>query len=486
MNTRVPFVLDGDLLQVMRGFNPWWRSGTFTVKPYHRVAFYEAQRWLARSDVHRAVMLSGARRVGKTTILYQLVADALEHGRAPRTCLYLSFDHPLLKLADMARLVDLFRSQVAAGAEDILLLLDEVHYASDWAAWLKLVVDAMPHAQIVATGSASTLVWGHAQESGAGRWVDVTIPTLSFYEYAHLRNLPYPELPPKAIPTQLAKLGKAQTEEILNLCLPLRPHLGNYLLQGGFPEAAQVSDLETAQQLVREDVVDRVLKRDMTALFGIRSVLELERLFVYLCLHSGGILAQERIATQLGVTRPTVGNLLAALEAANLIFRCPPVAVGGKKVLKPRVKVYLADPSIRGSVLLRGEESLQDPAEAGLIVETAVYQHVRAFYYPRKMSVGYWRSGEAKEVDVVVHLPPAWTVAIEVKYREGVMDRHAGLDALGAAMDLSSRLIVTKHPNQFGLLSPDGPFQIPAFLFLYLMGHAERRAVDDPALGRRL
>ncbi len=486
MSGTSPFVQDGDLLQVMRGFNPWWQAGEVPApKQYRRVAFYEAQRWLTRADVRRAVMLSGARRVGKTTILHQLADDALGEGLAPRHCLYLSFDHPLLKLADMARLVDLFRSQVAGGAEEILLLLDEVHYASDWSSWLKWVVDTLSRARVVATGSASTLLRGQGQESGAGRWLEVSVPTLSFYEYAHLCNLAVPDLPRSIVPTRLPDLRPSQAEEILNLCLPLRPHLPRYLLQGGFPESAMVTDLDSAQRIVREDVVDRVLKRDMTALYGIRSVLELERLFVYLCLHSGGILAQEPVATQLGITRPTLGKLLAALEAANLNFRCLPIDLGGKKALKPRTKVYLADPSIRGAVLLKGEEALLDPVEAGLIVETAVFQHIRAFYYPRRMSVGYWRGGDDREVDVVVHLPPSWTTAVEVKYREDVSGQTRGLDALAASTPLSARLMVTKHPSQFGPLSPAGTFQIPAFLFLYLMGHAERRAVDEPGLLRR-
>ena len=72
--------------------------------------------------------------------------------------------------------------------------------------------------------------------------------------------------------------------------LPLTGHFHDYLLRGGFPEPALTDGLTRCQRLLREDIVDKVLKRDMTAFYGVRRVLEIERLFLYLCYHDGGIL----------------------------------------------------------------------------------------------------------------------------------------------------------------------------------------------------
>ena len=107
--------------------------------------------------------------MGKTTILHQLAQSALSGGLPARRCLYLSFDYPLLKLAPPDRLVDLYRSQVADGASEVLLLLDEIQYAADWAAWLKWLVDQHPQARVATTGSASTVLRVQGQDSGAGR-----------------------------------------------------------------------------------------------------------------------------------------------------------------------------------------------------------------------------------------------------------------------------------------------------------------------------
>ena len=83
-----------------------------------------------------------------------------------------------------------------------------------------------------------------------------------------------------------------------------------------------------------------MLKRDMTALFGVRNINELEKLFIYLCLHSGGIVAIKTCADALGTSPTTVANHLTLLEQANLIYRLPPQSrvekdTEGKKQVLP-------------------------------------------------------------------------------------------------------------------------------------------------------
>ncbi|HKV12192.1 MAG TPA: DUF4143 domain-containing protein, partial [Thermoanaerobaculia bacterium] len=132
-----------------------------------------------------------------------------------------------------------------------------------------------------------------------------------------------------------------------------------------------------AQKLLREDIVDKVLKRDMTALFGVRRVLELERTFLYLCLHDGGLLDLQGLCTQLGLKKPTVSRFIDLLEAAHLIYRLPPYGYG-MEILRGKVKVYLADPAIAGSVLLKGRTLLEDERRLGAAAETAFFKHVFA------------------------------------------------------------------------------------------------------------
>jgi predicted AAA+ superfamily ATPase len=472
------------VLRVLMGFNPWWVTGEVARenrKPVRRLAFYEARKILSHKSLRRVVLLSGARRVGKTTVLYQLIENLLAAGTPSNSILYVSFDHPVLKFYTMGELLALFQETIALEDERLHLFFDEVQYTADWDKWVKTLYDQHPYYQIVATGSASPILAAKATESGVGRWVSVRVPTLSFYEYVELKQLKEtPSLAGVTKPTELHRKSKQELATLMRALYVLEKHFGRYLLVGGFPEIALTGDIAFAQRLMREDIVDKVLKRDMTALFGVRNVAELEKVFLYLCFHSGGIIVQDTIAKEIGVSRPTAANYLELLIQANLIYISNPVEIGGKKLLKARPKVYLADAAIRNAVLLLGNEVLTDPDEMGVLVETSVFKHIHSFYYPERPAVGYYRDPKTqKEIDIVVSFPVG-KILIEVKYREDAAIRpdEAIVDL---ARDKETRaIIVTKRSSDFGVLEYDTRFpmvKIPAFAFLYLLGHAERKAV---------
>ena len=277
-----------------------------------------------------------------------------------------------------------------------------------------------PDTQVVATGSASPALIKGNQESGAGRWTVIQVPTMSFYEYCEILNLDRPELPKNFKATQMLHMTQQDRTRIMMQLSKVQNHFNRYLQVGGFPELALADNDLMAQQVMREDVVDKVLKRDLPSLYNIRNATELERIFLYLCNVSSEIVSIEAIAKELsGVSRPTVENYIQYLESANLIYQSWPVDMAGKRVLKAKPKIYIADAAIRNAVLM-DDSLLTDPVEMGKIVETAVYKHVAAFYYQKATSVGYFRGGKKnKEIDIVVDYHNAGNILIEVKYREG-------------------------------------------------------------------
>lgn len=476
----MPLISDEQLLSLLFNINKWWTTGKFPEaehKETKRFAFYEAKKYLFNPKLRRAVLLIGLRRVGKTTVLYQLIEDLLEKGIPAKNILYVSFDHPMIKVCTMEHILDVYKNNVAQG-EELYLFFDEIHYAEEWNLWLKTLVDHNPHYKIAATGSASPLLSVQGAETGVGRWVDIKIPALSFYEYCELRKVPLPLLPADIKPTQLHTVKRAELADIMQASSGLLPHFHRYLLIGGFPELALLDDLTLSQKLLREDIVDKVLKRDMTAIYNIRNVNELEKLFIFLCLQSGNIITVQSLSRELGASRPTVENYIKLLSMANMIYISDLVANTGKKALKSRPKIYLADAAIRNAVLLKDESILADPNEMGMIVETAVYKHVAAFYYNQQPKVGYWRGNKKdKEIDVVVALPNGKKILIEVKYRE-TSDISAADGIVTEAGDKNNfAIVVTKKPDDYGFLSVPAAnpvIKIPAFVFLFLLGHAER------------
>lgn len=474
-----------ELVAVLAQFNPWWRDEAIADLPaWRRAASRELHSWMTAPPAPRAVLLSGARQIGKTTLMLQSIDTLLRAGVPKANILYATFDHPVLKLAGIDAVLEAWREREPRLDGLEYLFLDEAQFIRDWGTWVKHQVDFHKDRRIAFTGSAMPLVEA-GQESGVGRWHTIRLTTLSFYEYLQIKNLSLPPLPQLRSLRELFDWPHASFYRTSEAASAYVGHFHEYLVRGGFPQTAQVDSITQAQRLLREDIIDKVLKRDMTALFGVRRVLDLEHTFLYLCLHDGGLLDMVDLCTNLEVKRPTAQNFIELLEATHLIYRLPPYGYG-KDVLRARFKIYLADAAIAPAVMLKGKTILEDASALGVATETAVFKHLFARYYAQNVRFTYWRGKKDREVDLVAEVNGE-IIPFEVKYRA----QHTGLRELKGLIDLceqkqiSRGYVITKSLDDFGLLTglpqstpqaqqaPTQIMRIPAPLLCYWMGATE-------------
>ena len=473
-----------ELIAVLGQYNPWWRDGRVGDLPkWRRAAFAKVLSWMTHPPASRALLVSGARQVGKTTLLLQTIEALIESGVPPGKILYATFDHPLVKLAGLDGLLNLWREIEPARDGTEYLFLDEIQYTKDWQTWLKHQVDFQKHRRIAVTGSATPLV-AEGQESGVGRWHTLPLATLSFYEYLQIKQISVPGLPPVGSLSQLFDWTPAQFVRVVEDARSLVAHFHEYLLRGGFPQTAVVDSITQAQKLLREDIVDKVLKRDMTALFGVRRVLELEQTFLYLCMHDGGLLDMTALCSSLEVKKPTANNFITLLENTHLIHRLAPFGYG-KEILRARYKVYLADAAIAPSVMLKGKSLLEDNAALGVAVETAFFKHVVTRYYSQNVAFNYWRGKKDREVDIIASVEGR-LVPFEVKYRsdETGLGSLRGMQQFCAERKVQRGYVITKEASDFSVL-PLGEagggasvVKIPAPLACYWLGRSEVENAD--------
>ncbi|BBL58859.1 ATP-binding protein [Methylomonas koyamae] len=470
-----------ELIAVLAQFNPWWRGEPIADLPdWQRAASRELSRWINHPPVHRAILLSGARQVGKTTLLLQQIDALLKQGVPAANILYATFDHPVLKLAGIEAVLEAWREREPRVDGSEFLFLDEAQFIRDWGTWVKHQIDFNKQRRIVFTGSVMPLVEAD-QESGVGRWHTIRLTTLSFYEYLQIKQVQLPALPPLKSLTELFDWTPPQFYRAQEIAAPYVGHFHEYLIRGGFPQTAQVDSITQAQRLLREDIIDKALKRDMTALFGVRRILDLEHTFLYLCMHDGGLLNITDLSSNLEVKRPTAQHFIELLEACHLIYRLPPFGYG-KDVLKGRFKIYLADAAIAPAVLLKGKSIIDDSAALGVATETAVFKHLFARYYSQNVRFTYWHGKKDREVDLVAEIG-SQLIPFEVKYRA----QHTGARELKGLIELCEQkkiargYVVTKSLDDFGLMAGlpqtgDTASQImrlPAPLLCYWMGAAE-------------
>lgn len=169
--------------------NPWW-DGPFNDPSgqWPRRAYYGALAQLVRQPVRRAVILLGARRVGKTTLLRQLIADAND-ARDLGPVLFASVDAPTysgLSLEDLLLLFEELHPQALHAPR--LAIFDEIQYLPDWERHLKDLVDRYPQTRFIASGSAGAALKRRSTESGTGRFTDFELPPLTFAEFLDFRG----------------------------------------------------------------------------------------------------------------------------------------------------------------------------------------------------------------------------------------------------------------------------------------------------------
>lgn len=462
--------------QLLTQYNPWWNNGGHVeeVPQVYRRAYNETLQTLNHREIRRFVILTGARRVGKTTIMKQVIDRLLTEGVPPQHILYLSFDNPMLKLLGFRRVIEAYDQYIAPG-EQKYMFLDEIQYAEDWSLWLKTLYDTRPGLRVVATGSASPSIEKGASDSGVGRWRLLRMPTLTFREYCDILQI-HPACRNQQFSLEeLAGMQEEDLRELMQSAGDMQAHWNHYMAQGGFPELLRVSSTAQAQMVLREDVVDKVLKRDVPSLFDVRNTLQLEKIFLYLCLHSGSIINMAAMCSALGgVSLPTLQRYIEYLRDANLIYTCPNINKSGKKGLSAQEKIYVADVSLRHATLMTDPRMVCD-SELGSMVESIVYKHLM-YAYGSRYRLGYLRlpGRDKPEVDFALAHPAGGNLLCEVKYKnDSSITRHDAIAALSAAPETKAAFLITRQPGDYGtdtILPQAKPIiRIPAATFCYLL-----------------
>ena len=399
----------------MRAENPWWGGGEIRAdyRALNPRAYFERFAHLVEeTGVHRAVVLMGPRRVGKTVLLHHVIARLLAGGGyGSRDVGYISLDHPLYTRLSIEEAADEIRRASENPDGPRILILDEIQYLADWERHLKVFVDTHPGVKCVVSGSAAAALRLKSMESGAGRFTDFLLPPLTFHEYLDLRGVdgliecrPKHDEPDK---------HDYRTDDLAGL----NRHFVDYLNFGGYPEAVSSPAIRSdPARYIGADIVDKVLLRDLPSLYGIQDVQELNALFMTLAYNTAGELSLDALSQQSGVSKPTIRRYLEYLEAAFLIKVVHRVDRNARRFKRAnRFKVYVTTPALRCALF--GPVS-EDDAEMGRLAETAVFAqwfHTDDLY---RLYYGRWRKSE---VDIVylgsgIRQEPRWCV--EVKWSD--------------------------------------------------------------------
>ena len=265
-----------------------------------------------------------------------------------------------------------------------------------------MLTEAHQDTRFIASGSAAALNL-KIQESRTCRFTDFFLPPLIFAEFLVFRGV------------ESALITTHAHGPTLRYVMPeihrLNEALVSYLNFGYYPEAVLNETIQRdTQRFLCRDTIDKVLLRDLTSLYGIQDIQELNRRFTTTAYHSGQEISLDCLAQSSGIAKNTISKHLDYLEAAFLVVRMRRIDETGKSFKHMRnFKVYLTNRPMRAELLT---PMRYGDAPMGGKVETAIIS--QSFHSKLMSNVHHarWKKGRRdREVDLV-QVDPATTKTV--------------------------------------------------------------------------
>jgi predicted AAA+ superfamily ATPase len=311
--------------ELLYQYNPWWEESfkNENVKPREKY-LVELRKYL---DFKQIIILTGLRRVGKTTLMKLIIEELIAKGIDSTHILYVSLDDYLLHKSNILEIVNEFRQVHKIKIEEkIYLFLDEVTYKEDFHVQLKNIYDSQNTKLFVASSSASML--RDKKASLTGRAITLEIKPLDLEEYLFFNGITI-----KKRDKQLYKT-----------------HFLEYCKVGGLPENVLNPNREYLMNLV-----DDIIQKDITAFHAIKNHQIVRDYFTLLMERSGKQLSINKIGKILSISPDTSKRYLSFFESTYLIHLLPRWGKTNQKLLSAK-KIYASDLGIKH--MFMGERDL--------------------------------------------------------------------------------------------------------------------------------
>ncbi len=324
------------------------------------------------TNVPKIVSVIGARRVGKTFMLFDLIQQLRQEIPVDRL-VYLNFEDDRLFPLQLTDLDDLLRAYYELyplnKQETVYFFLDEVQEVPNWEKFVRRLSDT-ENCRIYLTGSSSKLLSRELATALRGRTLSYESFPLSFKEFLNFQGLQF----------------DTNTSEGQALA---KHHLRKYMKQGGFPELLALP--EYLHQRTINDYIDLMLYRDLVERFNIKNPSLLKHLMKYLFTNTANLLSTNKLYNDLksqgfAVGKNTVYDYITYLEEAFAIFSVQKWSRSPRKQMMNPNKIYTLDPSYKYAMSLS--------EDTGRVFENTVYlalkrQFSEVHYFAEKQEVDF-------------------------------------------------------------------------------------------------
>ena len=308
-----------EIQEILKLLNPWWKENLISqelARPYKREIFPKISGLI---NYRQIVILSGLRRVGKTTLLYQIIELLIKKINSKKI-LYFNFDK---KVEEIIEILESYQKLVNINwkKEKMFVFLDEITRLNEWATKLKMLYDAFPNLKFFISSSGSLSLEEEAIKNLGGRYFIFNIKPLSFKEYLELKNK-------KNMLKEASLFEKEIKEEI-----------ESYLLRS-FPEIVNWEDELLIKDYLRSTIIDRIVKSDLLDRFKNLNKDLLENLLKLFYSEPGIYLDYDGLSKNMKISKKTLIKHIYYLEFSYLIKRIRNFRVSTLSSLRKLQRVY--------------------------------------------------------------------------------------------------------------------------------------------------
>lgn len=366
----------------------------------------------------RVIVITGMRRVGKTTTLVWLIDQVLSENKLfldlERADLRAVFNEPNYETA-----YRYFINQGLNSEAPMFIALDEIQYVPNLPSVIKYLYDKY-RIKFLLTGSSSYYLKNQFTQSLAGRKTVFEMFPLSFGEFLDFRG----ESWRKRDSWQEMLFDPHEFER-------LKGGYDEFVHFGGLPNVV-LEPKEKNKWALLSDIFQSYIQIDVQSLADFRKINELQKVIAALAARIGNKIDLTKISQIAGISRPTLNEYLEFLEKTYIIHRLP--AFGGpEKGITLGKKLYFLDNGIAGIIARIGE---------GALFENAIHNQLRSYG-----NLAYYAEGSKYEIDFISTRPNASACALEVKVHPTETDRWK-LDRISARLGLADKYLVGQYPAQ--------------------------------------
>ncbi|MFQ9296998.1 MAG: ATP-binding protein [Clostridia bacterium] len=328
-------------------------------KIYKREEYLKRIRGFYNSDMIKVI--TGIRRCGKSTFLKSVILELKEKGVPEKDIIYLELDKKEYRNIKKPEQLEKEIEKNIKDTDFKYLLIDEIQNVKNY----EPIINAYREEgnfSIFITGSNSYLLSGELMTKLTGRYIEIEMMPLNFYEYIDMKKFYEKQINPN-----------------------IYKEFEEYIKNGGFPGALFYDDYEDKMTYIT-NVINQIVEKDIKKNNKIRNIETFELIQKYVINNFGAIISVKKIyeyfknEQKINIDRRTIKRNIEILEKAKIIYPCELFDIKSKNVLKGEKKYYLADFSIYYAL------NTDNRINYGPMLGNIIYIYLKSKNY--KLSVG--------------------------------------------------------------------------------------------------